>query len=165
MPLTRPKTHEHTATIAWQRGEHTFSDGRFGRGHTWTFDGGISVPASAAPSVIRPPFSVAEAVDPEEAFVASAASCHMLTFLFLAAREGYRVDDYRDEAIGLMTPNAAGKLHISRITLAPRITFSGDKKPTSADIARLHHAAHDGCYIANSILAEVVVADVAPVIV
>ena len=86
----------------------------------------------------------------------------MLTFLYLAAREGFCVDAYRDDAVGLMTPNAAGKLHISRITLSPRITFSGDKKPASTDIARLHHAAHDGCYIANSIIAEVVVADVAP---
>jgi organic hydroperoxide reductase OsmC/OhrA len=163
MPTTRPRTHEHTAAIAWQRGEHTFADGRFSRAHTWTFDGGITVPASAAPSVVRAPYSVAEAVDPEEALVASVSSCHMMTFLFLAAKEGLRVDDYRDDATGLLTPNTDGKRHISKITLTPHITFSGGKKPSSADIARLHHAAHDGCYIANSILAEVVVAEVAPV--
>ena len=165
MPLTRAKTHRHTATIAWQRGDAVFTDSRFSRAHTWSFDGGISVPASAAPSIIRPPFSLAEAVDPEEALVASASSCHMLTFLFLAARERFCVDDYSDDAIGFMTPNAAGKPHISKITLSPRITFSGDKQPTTIDIARLHHQAHDGCYIANSILAEVVVEDVAPVFV
>jgi organic hydroperoxide reductase OsmC/OhrA len=165
MPTARPKTHEHTAAIAWQRGDHTFVDGRFSRAHTWTFDGGITVPASAASSVVRAPYSVAEAVDPEEALVASASSCHMLTFLYLAAKEGFSVDDYRDTATGLMTQNAAGKLHISRITLTPRITFSGGKKPSPADIARLHHRAHEDCYIANSILAEVVVADVAPVFV
>jgi organic hydroperoxide reductase OsmC/OhrA len=162
MPTVRPKTHEHTAAIAWQRDAHTFSDGRFSRAHTWAFDGGITVPASAAPSVVRAPYSITEAVDPEEALVASAASCHMLTFLYLAAREGYRVNDYRDAAVGLMTPNAQGKLHISKIMLSPRITFSGDKKPSPADIARLHHRAHEDCYIANSILAEVVVEDVAP---
>ena len=106
-----------------------------------------------------------EAVDPEEALVASAASCHMLTFLFLAAKERFRVDDYRDAAVGLLTPNDAGKLFVSKITLAPKITFSGDTKPSPEDIARLHHRAHEDCYIANSILAEVVVEDVAPVIV
>ena len=95
--------HEYRASILWQRDGAAFTDNKFSRAHVWRFDGGIEVPASASPSVVRPPYSRLEAVDPEEAFVAALSSCHMLTFLFLAAREGLVVDSYRDEAIG--TPN------------------------------------------------------------
>lgn len=155
----RPTKHEHRATVAWRRGEgETFTDGRFSRAHAWGFDGGVTVPASASPSVVRAPFSRADAVDPEGALVAAAASCHMMTFLWLAAREGIRVDTWQDEAVGEMTTNAAGKLWLSRITLRPAITFSGDKVPTADEIRRLHGRAHEECYIANSIKAQVVVA-------
>lgn len=165
MPQPRLKTHSHAAAIHWRRDDGAFADGRFDRSHTWAFDGGVTVPASASPYVVRAPYSRADAVDPEEALVAAAASCHMMTFLYLAARDGFHVDDYADDATGLLTPNAQGKLHMSRITLKPRITFSGDKQPTPADITRLHERAHDDCYIANSLRAEVVVAEVAPVLV
>lgn len=150
--------HEYTATIAWsRRSEEPFVDNRYSRGHSWAFDGGISVPASSAPSSVRLPYSVAEAVDPEEALVAAASSCHMLTFLFLAARSGFVVDSYRDEAVGVMTKNERGKLFISTITLRPAIAFGGDRQPSADEIDALHHRAHEECYIANSVRAEIVV--------
>jgi organic hydroperoxide reductase OsmC/OhrA len=150
--------HEYKATVAWsRRGGEPFTDNRYSRGHTWTFDGGITVPASSAPSSVRLPYSVAEAVDPEEALVAAASSCHMLTFLFLAAKDGFVVENYRDEATGVMTKNERGKLFISTITLRPAIAFGGDKRPSAAELEALHHHAHEECYIANSVRAEVVV--------
>ena len=144
-----------TAQIHWQRQGAAFVDRRYSRGHVWHFDGGISVPASSAPHSVRPPFSVAAAVDPEEAFVASLASCHMLWFLDIAARAGWVVDDYLDDASGVMTPNAQGRLWISQVTLRPAIRFAGDKLPDATEIARLHHAAHDECFIANSVRSDV----------
>lgn len=149
--------HEYRATVSWTRGDAKFSDNRYSRAHVWRFDGGIEVPASSSPLSVRLPFSVAEAVDPEEAFVASVSSCHMLTFLFLAAGDGFVVDRYEDEAVGTMTKNAKGKLHVSKVTLRPAIAFSGDKQPSAAEVVALHHHAHEECYIANSILSEVVI--------
>lgn len=149
--------HEYRATVSWTRGDAKFSDNRYSRAHVWRFDGGIEVPASSSPLSVRLPFSVAEAVDPEEAFVASVSSCHMLTFLFLAAGDGFVVDRYEDEAVGTMTNNAKGKLHVSKVTLRPAIAFSGDKQPSAAEVVALHHHAHEECYIANSILSEVVI--------
>lgn len=134
-----------------------FTDNRYSRGHTWRFDGGVEVPASSAPSSVRLPYSVAEAVDPEEALVASASSCHMLTFLYLAAKAGFVVDRYEDHAVGAMTKNKRGKLFVSTITLRPAISFSGEKRPSADELDELHHRAHEDCYIANSILSEVVV--------
>ncbi len=144
-----------TAQIHWQRQGAAFVDRRYSRGHVWHFDGGISVPASSAPHSVRPPFSVAAAVDPEEAFVASLASCHMLWFLDIAARAGWVVDDYLDDASGVMTPNAQGRLWLSQVTLRPAVRFAGDKLPDATEIARLHHAAHDECFIANSVRSDV----------
>jgi organic hydroperoxide reductase OsmC/OhrA len=149
--------HEYRVTVLWTRGEAAFTDNRYSRGHVWKFDGGIEVPASSAPSSVRLPYSVAEAVDPEEALVAAASSCHMLTFLFVAAKAGFVVDRYEDDARGVLTKNERGKLFVSRIMLRPAITFGGDKQPSPADLEALHHQAHEECYIANSILAEVVV--------
>lgn len=149
--------HEYTATVSWARNGANFLDRKFSRGHVWRFDGGVEVPASSAPGVVRPPLSVVEAVDPEEALVASASSCHMMTFLFLAAKAGFVVDSYADEAVGVMTANEAGRYWVSKITLRPAIAFSGDKLPTEADLAELHHHAHEECYIANSIRSETVV--------
>jgi organic hydroperoxide reductase OsmC/OhrA len=149
-------THEYKATVRWTReGDSAFTDNRYSRAHIWSFDGGIEVPASSAPSSVRLPYSVAEAVDPEEALVASASSCHMLTFLFIAAKAGFVIDSYRDDALGVMTNNERGKLFVSKITLRPAIAFRG-KKPSEDELADLHHRAHDECYIANSIRAEVV---------
>jgi organic hydroperoxide reductase OsmC/OhrA len=151
---------EHRATIEWAGGAAAgdFVKLRFTREHRWTFDGGASVVASAAPSVVPAPWSNPHGVDPEEAFVASLASCHMLTFLFVAAKAGFAVATYRDDAVGIMAKNAAGKAWVSKVTLSPRITYAGDKQPTSEELAVLHHAAHDGCFIANSVKTEIVIA-------
>jgi organic hydroperoxide reductase OsmC/OhrA len=149
--------HEYRATVQWRRGDAKFTDQRYSRGHSWAFDGGITVPASSSPLSVRLPYSVAEAVDPEEAFVAAVASCHMLTFLYVAAKQGFVVDDYADEAVGVMTKNEQGRMWISRVTLAPAIRFSGEKRPTSQQLDELHHLAHEECYIANSVKSEIVV--------
>ena len=117
------------------------------------------MPASSSPQSVRVPFSRADAVDPEEALVAALSSCHMLTFLYLAARQGFVVESYDDAAVGVMTKNERGKLYMSKTTLRPRIVFSGAKQPNAEELAQLHHHAHEECYIANSVLTEVVVSD------
>lgn len=142
---------EHKATIIWNRTGPDFVAGKYSRQHTWTFDGGITMPASASPSVVPPPWSNPAYVDPEEAFVAAVSSCHMLTFLFLASQQGFLVDSYHDEAVGLMSRNERGAQWVSLIRLRPQITYSGDKRPTPSDEQHLHHLAHDQCFIANSI--------------
>lgn len=145
----------YSATITWKNDSpDTFTKNRYTRGHTWDFDGGVTVPASSSPHVV-PRFSVEAAVDPEEALVASASSCHMLTFLYLAARDGFNLASYRDNAVGEMTTNEAGGQWISRITLDPEIEWSGDTIPTADELEKLHHEAHNMCYIANSIKSEV----------
>ncbi len=151
-------SHEYAATVRWTRDGAVFSDNRYSRGHVWSFDGGIEVPASASPSVVPMPLSREDAVDPEEAFVAAVSSCHMLTFLSIAAKKRFVVDRYEDRALGVMTPNQNGKLFVSKVTLDPVIEFSGDKRPTSEQIADMHHLAHKECFIANSVLTEIVVA-------
>jgi organic hydroperoxide reductase OsmC/OhrA len=147
--------HEYRAEIHWGRGTEPFTDNRYSRGHTWRFDGGIEVAASSSPHVVRPPLSVEAAVDPEEALVAALSSCHMLWFLSLAANGGWRVDDYSDAASGVMGKNAAGRIAMVRVTLQPRVNFSGERQPSREDILRLHHRAHEECYIANSVTTEV----------
>jgi len=149
--------HDYRASVKWRREGASFTDQRFSRGHEWTFDGGITVPASSSPLSVRLPWSVAEAVDPEEALVAALASCHMLTFLYLAAKQGFVIDAYSDDAVGTMTKNERGRLWVSKVTLSPAITFSGDKRPTAQQLDELHHLAHEECYIANSVKSEVVV--------
>jgi organic hydroperoxide reductase OsmC/OhrA len=146
---------EHLATIRWECRGPDFLRGRYSRAHTWTFDGGATVPASPSPAVVPAPWSDAAHVDPEEAFVASVASCHMLTFLWLAGRAGFAAASYEDAAVGTMTKNERGVPWVSAITLRPRIVWSGEKQPTPADLDRLHHAAHEQCFIANSIRTEV----------
>ncbi len=148
---------QHTALIRWKLNDGDFLAGTYTREHTWTFDGGVTVAASASPSVVPVPYSNPAHVDPEEAYVASVSSCHMLTFLYVAYREGFLVESYDDEAVGVMTRNEAGALWVSLVTLHPRITYGGGKRPTPADIDRLHHLAHEECFIANSIRTEVVV--------
>ena len=148
---------EYLATVSWQRGEAEFTDNRYSRAHTWAFDGGAEVPASASPHAVRPPFSDPAGVDPEEAFVASLSSCHMLWFLSIAAKQGFTVDSYVDEAVGKMEKNAEGKLAMTRVALRPHIAFVGTNLPSDAQVAELHHLAHESCYIANSVKTEVVV--------
>ena len=150
--------HEYRASVTWKRsGDETFTDQRYSRAHEWAFDGGIAVPASSSPLSVRLPYSVAEAVDPEEALVAALASCHMLTFLYVAAKQRFVVDRYADNAVGEMTKNERGRFWVSRVTLSPQIIFSGDKRPSPEQFDELHHLAHEECYIANSVLTEVVV--------
>ncbi|MEZ5926579.1 MAG: OsmC family protein [Hyphomicrobiaceae bacterium] len=148
---------EHQATISWQRDGAAFIDGKFARRHTWSFDGGVTVSGSPAPSVVPPPLSDPAAVDPEEAFVASLASCHMLFFLALAAKKRFLVDSYRDEAIGTLAKRPDGKMWMERVTLRPAVTFSGDKQPTAEEIDALHHQSHGLCYISNSVTTEVTI--------
>ena len=148
---------KHTAEVHWKRAESKFTDNRYSRAHHWRFDGGANVPASSSPEVVRVPFSDPGGVDPEEALVAALSSCHMLFFLSFAAREGYVVDEYVDVAEGRMGKNAAGRNYVEQVTLNPQITFSGTKAPDEATIQRLHHESHEACYIANSVLTEIVV--------
>jgi len=146
----------YTATIRWTRDPGTdFARGQYSRAHSWEFDGGVTVPASPSPQVVPQPWSDTSAVDPEEAFVASLASCHMLFFVDLARRAGFVVDSYVDEAEGVLEKREDGKMWMSKVTMHPRVEFSGDKRPTEAEIADLHHRAHDQCFIANSVSTEV----------
>ncbi len=146
----------YLAVIEWSRDGARFTDNRYSRGHRWRFDGGVEVPASASPQVVPLPMSVAAAVDPEEAFVASLSSCHMLFFLSLAAKQGFVVDDYRDEAVGHRWPgDAGGRLAMTRVTLHPVVRYGGEKRPSRAEEDALHHAAHEECFIARSVRTEV----------
>lgn len=142
---------DHTATVSWKREGAQFTDGRFCRGHQWAFDGGIEVPASASPHLVPAPLSVSAAVDPEEAFVASLSSCHMLWFLHIASQRGFVVDHYRDEAVGLMAENSEGKVAITEVTLRPQVALGGEKVPSPAVIEAMHHEAHEECFIASSV--------------
>jgi len=146
----------HTARIAW-RADGGFADNSYSRRHLWRFDGGAEVVASSSPDVVPVPKSDPFGVDPEEALVASAASCHMLWFLSLAQEAGLAVAGYEDEAVAEMGRVGPGKYAVVRITLHPRIAFAGDA-PDQAAIDRLHHAAHERCYIANSLNCPIVVA-------
>lgn len=149
----------HEAEIRWQRGtEEPFTDRRYGRAHTWHFDGGAEVAASSSPHNVPPPFSRPEHVDPEEALVAAIASCHMLTFLFLAAKRGYVVDRYVDAAVGEMGRNEGGRSALVRVTLRPAVQFSGRQRPDDAAVDALHHQAHDECIVANSVRTAIDVA-------
>jgi organic hydroperoxide reductase OsmC/OhrA len=148
----------YTAAVRWRRKpEERFVDGRYGRGHEWAFDGGATVIASASPHVVPLPFTVPAGVDPEEALVASLSSCHMLFFLDFARRDGFVVDSYDDHAEGLMATGLDGREWMERVTLRPRVVFSGEKRPRRAEVEALHHRAHEACYIANSVKSEVTV--------
>src|SRR5580658_4177137 len=148
---------EHKATIEWKNNGPDFLKGRYSREHTWTFDGGLTVPASSSPSVVPVPMSNPANVDPEEAFVAAVSSCHMLTFLFLASQAQFQIDSYEDDAVGVMTKNEKGVPWVSAITLHPKITYNGAKQPTAAELEALHHKAHEQCFIAASIKTQVTV--------
>jgi len=152
---------EHKARITWKRTGPDFLKGKYSREHTWTFDSGVTVPASSSPSVVPAPFSNANAVDPEEAFVASLSSCHMLTYVWLASRAGFIVDCYEDDATGTMAKNERGVPWVNEVTLHPKISYSGEKQPTPDDEEHLHHSAHEQCFIANSVKTEVKVAGIA----
>ncbi|MBA3564107.1 MAG: OsmC family protein [Gammaproteobacteria bacterium] len=149
---------EHKAFLQWQLTDgEDFLKGRYSREHAWTFDGGCSVPASASPSVVPLPMSNPANVDPEEAFVAAIASCHMLSFLYVASRKGFAVRSYEDAAVGTMSKNERGVLWISNVVLNPRIEYHGGRAPTREEVDSLHHEAHGQCFIANSVKTEVTV--------
>ena len=129
---------EYTATVKWRRqSNESFIDSQYSRGHEWQFDGGVIVPASASPHVVALPYSVEANVDPEEAFVSSLSSCHMLFFLSIAAKNRFVVDDYSDDAIGFMQPGADGKMCMTRVILRPQIIFSGHRKPDRSKLEKM----------------------------
>ena len=141
---------EHKTTLTWKRGGLPFEYQKYSRNHMWKFDGGHEMTASAAPAYLGDPKNV----DPEEAFVASLSSCHMLTFLAIACKQKFVLDEYVDDAIGQMEKNAEGKMAITKVTLRPKLKWSGDKQPTVEELDKIHHAAHDNCFIANSVKTE-----------
>lgn len=147
--------HEYTAQLRWQREGAAFTDRRYSRRHLLRFDGGAELAASSSPLSVKAPYSDPAAVDPEEMLVASLSSCHMLWFLDFAARGGWVVDRYEDDALGLMGPDERGRTAVTRVTLRPRVRFAGDARPDEAEHQRLHHAAHEACFIANSVRSEV----------
>jgi organic hydroperoxide reductase OsmC/OhrA len=144
----------YVATIEWSRGDQPFLDQTYSRVHDWRFDGGAVVKGSPAPTSVPAPMSDPSAVDPEEALVAAVSSCHMLFFLAFAAKAGFVVDRYRDDAVGTMGRDGRGRMAITQVVLRPDIAFSGTG-PDKAALADLHHRAHEHCYIANSIRGEV----------
>lgn len=145
----------YTAQIAWTRDGQEFLGNRFSRRHTMRFDAGVEVPGSSSPHVLPAPYSDPSAVDPEEMFVASLASCHMLWFLVIAVKRKFIVERYSDAAVGVMDKNPQGKLAMTMVTLRPKVAFSGDRLPTRDEIEQMHHRAHEECFIANSVRTEV----------
>ena len=148
---------DHLATIEWSRDGQVFTDNQYARVHDWRFDGGAVVRGSSAPSSVPVPQSDPAAVDPEEALVAAVSSCHMLFFLGYAAKAGFVVDHYQDDAVGVLGRDERGKTSITALTLRPAVAFSGELQPDAAALDDLHHRAHQACYVANSIRAEVTV--------
>jgi len=146
---------EYKTVVAWSRDGAVFTDNRYSRGHRWQFDGGVEVPASSSPHVVPLPMSVVAAVDPEEAFVVSLSSCHMLWFLSIAAKRGFVVESYRDEAVGVMAKDASGKLAMTRVTLHPEARVDGDEQPTQEVVVAMHREAHEHCFIAQSVKSTV----------
>lgn len=142
---------EHVASVSWVRDGQVFTDRKYTRRHDIAFDGGVRIAGSPTPASVRPPFSDPSAVDPEELLTAALSSCHMLWFLALAAKAGFVVDRYADDAVSTMARTDAGAVAIIGATLRPRVTFSGERVPTTEESDALHHAAHVECNIANSV--------------
>jgi organic hydroperoxide reductase OsmC/OhrA len=146
----------YTAQVHWQRDPlENFTDNRYSRRHLLRFDGGAEVPGSASPHVVPLPMSDASAVDPEELFVASLAACHMLWFLSIAARRGFKVDRYEDAAEGWLARNGQGHLAMTEVCLRPRVQWLGEMQPTGDQLQALHHEAHANCFIAHSVHTDV----------
>ena len=146
---------EYSARISWCCDGTKFLDNVYSRRHLIVFDGGVVLPASSSPHVVPTPMSDESAVDPEEMFVASLSSCHMLWFLTMALKRKFSVESYSDDAIGVMEKNESGKMVMSVVTLRPKVVFSGELKPTKEQLEMLHHRAHEECFIANSVTTEV----------
>lgn len=146
---------QHSAIIRWSRNNDDFKANKHSRGHEWEFDGGLKVPASSSPHIVPIPYSVEENVDPEEAFIASLSSCHMLFYLHMARDAGFVVNSYEDEATGELTKNAENKMAVTKVTLNPVVSYEGST-PTKDQIEHMHHQAHDHCFIANSVTTEII---------
>jgi len=147
---------EYYACVQWHKGEgESFIDNQYSRAHQWHFDGGLSVPASSSPHIVPLPYSVEANVDPEEAFVASLSSCHMLFFLSIAAKKRYLINEYKDDAIGLMEEDEVGKMAMTKVTLRPYVAFLGERQPSLEQLEKMHHQAHDLCFIANSVKTQI----------
>jgi organic hydroperoxide reductase OsmC/OhrA len=148
---------EYKAKVLWRLGDgELFTDNKYSRGHKWVFDG-IEIPASSSPSVVPLPYSLVGAIDPEEALVASVSSCHMLWVLSIASKRKFRVLSYTDDALGFMSLGQNNKMFISKIVLRPHLVFAEEHLPTVEDVAILHDLAHQECFIANSILSEILI--------
>lgn len=145
----------YSAEVLWLRSGGDFLGKRYSRSHLLRFDGGLQVPGSASPNVVPLPLSDASALDPEEAFVASLSSCHMLWFLAIAARRQWCVERYFDAASGIMGKNAEGRTAMTLVTLRPDVLFADERQPTREELDQLHHEAHEACFIANSVRTEV----------
>ena len=146
----------YSAEVIWRRQpDEPFTDNRYSRAHAWQFDGGVEVPASSSPHIVPLPYSVEECVDPEEAFVASLSSCHMLFFLAIAAKRGFVVEEYRDAAQGQMRRDGEGRMAMTRVILRPVVDF-GAVQPSRTELEEMHHEAHERCFIANSVKTQVV---------
>ena len=146
------------ATIRWIRDASTdFARGQYSRAHSWEFDGGLTVPASPSPHIVPAPWNDPNGIDPEEAFVASLSSCHMLFFVDYARRAGFVVESYVDEAQGILEKRDDGKTAMTRVILRPRVVYSGADPPIPEEVEELHHRAHDACFIANSVTTEVTI--------
>ncbi|MEX0738330.1 MAG: OsmC family protein [Pseudohongiella sp.] len=147
---------KYSAVVRWTRDENeSYIDNKYSRGHVWEFDGGVCVPASSSPHIVPVPYSVEKNVDPEEAFVASLSSCHMLFFLAIAAKKQFVIDSYTDDAVGLMEKDQSGRMAMTKVTLRPKVVFSGDKTPSRDELEKMHHLAHEKCFIANSVKTQV----------
>jgi len=149
---------EYFAKVNWSRSNNeNYIDNKYSRGHEWSFDGGATVQASSSPHIVPLPYSVAENVDPEEAFIASLSSCHMLFFLSVAAKRRYVVDSYVDNAVGVMEKDEGGNVAMTKVTLRPHVQFSGEKIPTIEQLEKMHQQSHKQCFIANSVKTEVII--------
>ena len=147
--------HCYTARILWESNTDDFTKNQYSRAHHWSFDGGQTVLASSSPNSVRVPYSDPAGIDPEEALVAAISSCHMLTFLYLAAKRGFAVLRYEDNAEGVMTKIEQGRFAVTRCTIKPLVQFKG-RQPTREELDHLHHLAHEECYIANSVKTEII---------
>ncbi len=151
----------YTVRISWTKdSSEAFVDNKYSRAHTWTFDGGIELLASSSPQVVPLPMSRESAVDPEEAFVASLSSCHMLWFLSIAAGKKFIVESYEDNAEGILAKNEEGKLAMTEVALKPKVNFSGKTIPSQAQVDELHHLAHEKCFIASSVKTKISIVQV-----
>ncbi|MEZ5759164.1 MAG: OsmC family protein [Emcibacteraceae bacterium] len=148
---------DYEAVISWKRGsDEKYTDQKYSREHKWEFEGGLSIPASPSHHIVPLPYSNPDFIDPEQAFVASLSSCHMLFFLDLCSREGFVVDDYTDHAVGTLERIGRNKMAMTKVILKPEAHYSGEKRPTPEDLDRIHHKSHELCFIANSVTTEIV---------